>query len=1236
MDNIIEFQIYDWMEGTVNDDDSDSETNTLGKYIINVFGRCSDGKSVYAKVINYTPYFYILLPDAVQNYSTYKLEMVKNKIKRWLKESKLIYYKYKSSLIELQILKYKKAEGFNNNKEFYFLRLVFNNIDGMKCYKKVLENNEVCIDNDIYNYRFKLYEANIPSMFRCFHIRDISGCSWVKASSYNLIDEDNKTSYCDIEIEIDWRYLSPIKKEYNAPLRICSFDIECYSDNGEFPQAKKKEDCIIQIGATYTYLGDSIPYRQYIACLNDTEKLDENSIIETFKTERELILGFINEIISNDCDIMTGYNIFFFDEQYIYDRCNSILKIKEEISYISKLKNYKCKFEEKQLSSSALGDNILKYFITPGRVHIDLMKDIQRNNNLPCYKLDYVASYFIRGKINSYKILDNNKVELLCSSTNDIYENEYIHIEVIKGFISDDVGEKYLVLDVDYNNNIIIVKGDDYLINEINSSKLGGIINWSQAKDDVSAKDIFKLFKGSNYDRGIVAKYCLKDCKLVNLLINKLEIITKNIEMANISYVPLSYLFVRGQGIKLFSLCSREYRKQKYLFPVIKLNKLYLCLSCNHTFYNLFQCPQCNSKKREEQEMENMKYEGAIVFDPVPKVEYEAIAVKDYMSLYPCSIIQKNMSHETIVENPEYDNLSDIQYYDAQFKENDGSIIYCRYAKINNQLGVIPNILDNLLKERKYIKKLMKLEKDPFKLKILDAKQYAIKLTANSLYGQLGAPTSPIFKREIAACTTSTGREMLILAKKYDEEILPYIINSLKYAHIHSYDKNDFYNKLLKNYKNIKELEEYIDKIKDLVIQPVIRYGDTDSTFCCYRFREKCILVGKQKSLSIWKDVVNFGKELILPFFNKNEQNIFIEIFDKYYNNINDLIIPQIELNDINNMIGINIPDTKNNNLLLPIEERMKIFINEYMTESYLPWLWTLTELVEKDYTFIFNIKLTKWAEYLLSKIGLTIENLYENRKIALMTPIINFMNKIYPDNIYITHNDEIILELTELITNTYTLSNENIFPYALCKILLEKTIKDKWIYSNSRNEIRKIIIDFLKNITTDELNYRQRNNIIINNFIHYIIQIKTNPNNDLINILENNPPDNINIDINKAKEYIKIFNDKYNKNNGAKTMEQIIENFIENDLKLSFNYDEHTHYNKIIEFIKDNLINYWIQPRIDFIDYKKVYYIDIYKDGEPITYNKSLEYTIEMGKISSELIKNIMPPPHDNEYEKT
>jgi hypothetical protein len=47
--------------------------------------------------------------------------------------------------------------------------------------------------------------------------------------------------------------------------------------------------------------------------------------------------------------------------------------------------------------------------------------------------------------------------------------------------------------------------------------------------------------------------------------------------------------------------------------------------------------------------------------------------------------------------------------------------------------------------------------------------QVAYKVTANSLYGQIGARTSSIYLKEIAACTTATGRNMIMLAKEFVE-----------------------------------------------------------------------------------------------------------------------------------------------------------------------------------------------------------------------------------------------------------------------------------------------------------------------------------------------------------------------------------------------------------------------------------------------------------------------------------
>jgi DNA polymerase elongation subunit (family B) len=922
--NPIEFQICDFIEDHEDEEyeDSDDNEKTQKVYIIHTFGRTLDGKSVYMKIKNYTPYFYIKIPnkwteDEVEDLYEYFTSKKFKDVKQFAKDH----------LMEIRFVKKKTPEGFTNGKSYKFAQLVFNNYFAMKQFKYAFEKETICwtmangsytrpnlfqyeeyddkkkydddipkflrvsrtdeapthllkisnykggkqlaaiIRNDrifidgfkkfesfkIDNKKFKIpdifdkptvlktYESNFAPMLRCFHIRKVSGCAWVNIKKYNKVPDIIKQTHCDIEIEVDWRNVVPIEKNAIAPFRILSYDIECYSCDGEFPQAYRKDDKIIQIGSTYTYVNQSLPYRQHIVCLGETSPID-NVIVESYKNERELIKGWIKEVIDNDCDIITGYNIFFFDEAYIYDRCDKILNMKNEILLLSKFKYRQCNFRDFKLASAAMGENRIRMFDTPGRIHIDLMKDIQKNHKLDSYKLDNVSSHFIRNQIYMIKKIKINKIthlELHCVQIKDIFIGDFIHLEQKLDFISDNIGNKYEIVNIE--NNIITIKNhndiDEFFMDKefkpenksidknvkyydykaykfyCSSNKIDyedlDVKNsytyslwWSQAKDDVGPKDIFRLWQGTPDDRAIVAKYCIKDCRLVNLLLNKLKVVGNNIEMSNVCFVPLGYLFTRGQLIKLFSLCMKVFRENGYIIPTRKKG--------------IIKIPS---------------YEGAIVFDPEPRVEYEALAVKDYSSLYPSSIIHKNMSHETIVYDDKYDNLPGIEYFNAKFVDYDGSIQYRRFAKEKGKFGIVPTILQTLLGERKKVKKEMKTENDPFIHSMLNSKQLALKVTANSLYGAVGADISAVCQRDIAACTTSTGREMLIFAKEYDENIVPGLFNGMKKALLDN-DMNKF-NKFIdmelkhKDDKFIEKLKKFLLDIKDYTFQPIIRYGDS-------------------------------------------------------------------------------------------------------------------------------------------------------------------------------------------------------------------------------------------------------------------------------------------------------------------------------------------------------------------------------------------------------------------------
>lgn len=584
-----------------------------------------------------------------------------------------------------------------------------------------------------------------------------------------------------------------------------------------FPEVEG--DSVIQIGTTFHRYGDVNCFYKHIITLDTCDDIPGVDVVQC-ETESDVLLEWTKLIQTMNPDIMTGYNIFGFDFQFMYDRSVEI-GCRKSFCQLGRYKNRVSEIVHKSLSSSALGDNFLHFIDMEGRVLIDLMKVVQRDHNLDSYKLDNVASHFIQGSI---KKIDGNQLKV--DNILGIQEQSFIHLK------NDDVTQKYMVTEIDPENNIIVV--DDSCQPIIHSFK-----KWGLAKDDVSPNEIFQCQKGSSADRAKIAKYCVQDCALCNLLIIKLEIIANNLGMSNVCCVPLSYIFMRGQGVKIFSLVAKQCRLDNILIP---------------TLNNKFASDYVENEDDDG-------YEGAIVLTPKPGIYVnEPISVMDYASLYPSSMISENISHDSLVLDDKYDNLPGIEYVDITYDVFEGigdtkkkvmkkvGEKTCRYAQFpDGTKGILPRILMNLLKQRKATRKratekkvtlkngdiltglmsesdntttigdvtvdnnqIEKIEDlyNDFMKAVLDGLQLAYKVTANSLYGQVGAKTSPVYLKELAASTTATGRNLILKAKDFMEK---------------NYDVN-------------------------------VIYGDTDSIFVSFRLNEKEGLTGKealQKSIDL-------------------------------------------------------------------------------------------------------------------------------------------------------------------------------------------------------------------------------------------------------------------------------------------------------------------------------------------------------------------------------------------------
>jgi DNA polymerase elongation subunit (family B) len=542
-------------------------------------------------------------------------------------------------------------------------------------------------------------------------------------------------------------------------------------------------DPIIQIGTTvHRYGSDEIIYR-HIATYKSCAAIADAEV-EAKKKESECIMAWKDFITRLDPDILTGYNIFGFDAKYIAERAKE-LGIYDELVYgLGRLKNRHCDLEERNLSSSALGDNVMYCFDLDGVVQIDMLKVMQRDHKLDSFKLDAVAGKFIT---ESAKV-GISPDTLIVGKASGLKEGNYIRIN-----------------DTD-KNQVVEMDADAGTIKLAHAvppqfAEPDMKVKWALVKDDISPNEIFAKFGGNSRDRMEIAKYCLQDCALVNRLLHKLKVLENNICMGNVCYVPLSYLFMRGQGIKIFSLFSRECKLKEHLIPVIRS-----ALTDN----------------------DDIGYEGAIVLPPQEGMYLdEPITVFDYESLYPSSMIARNISHDALVLDPEYKKNAapGVTFHDITFDEYEGKgdakkkigEKTCTFAQFQGESkGIIPSILQMLLRERKNTRKKIEYKTvllvngtehtglvtediandeikitdvdtgtfscfkmtnvqsqrdtfNEFEKAVLDARQLAYKITANSLYGQTGSKTSPIFLLEVAACTTATGREMIMLAKNFME-----------------------------------------------------------------------------------------------------------------------------------------------------------------------------------------------------------------------------------------------------------------------------------------------------------------------------------------------------------------------------------------------------------------------------------------------------------------------------------
>jgi DNA polymerase elongation subunit (family B) len=861
------------------------------RYVIYLFGKTAEGAYLRLQVNGFQPYFYVGLDKLPFETFKYELNSLLKSQKRWLQ-----------SLVTCELVSKQVLYGYTGGASYRFARLSVPSICAFRALKRFFLTGDT--NEPIFRVGaadpLKVYEANLDPMLRFFHLRDIKPSGWVTVDA-ETSQEVEGDGYYDSDmglfiknpnagmpcpwavetLEVNWDEVNPTTGPVPAaPFINAVWDIECFSDNGEFtvakrgytrlaqqiyalaetpeaaaqliydaatgfpaegmdtlrhkdvlvekaleaalagsvfrdglaPLLKKKEglsvaskkdritdisailakvlraslplagDPIIQIG-TVLAVGPTVT-EKHIFVFHEDGTCDPvpGAILHKFRTERGLILGWTKFIGERNPDILTGYNVFGYDEKYVWDRAAELgIQENDYVQQLSRMTDLGkgVTLEEKFLSSSAMGDNTLYMLTMTGRLQIDLFHYVKRNFSLPAYKLDYVCQHFMSGKCGRVDTSAATEWVIPTKNTGDVIVGRYL---VLLDESGDNLVDKLKVIRIDDKKSLTVTAptGDDV---EDLKGTVQDAVKWAVVKDDVSPQDIFRFHRdGGAAGRSTVAAYCIQDCDLTFELLKKLDVFNNAMAMANTCSVPIGMIFTRGQGVKIESLIFKECDKRGQCVEVMRTQP-----------YDADTPPQGDGDS----------YEGAIVLTPTPGVYTESpIGVADFASLYPSTIMSENISYDTLLWVKRYtigpngrpgtylglDYGTDtapvepgVLWTDIEFdvwgvKEGDTrkdpekekkAIRVCRYAQLpDGRKGTLPQIVQGLLSARKAKRKEAEKETDPFKKALLDAEQLAYKLTANSLYGQLGSGTFKIRLQHLAASVTAYGRKQIMFAKE--------------------------------------------------------------------------------------------------------------------------------------------------------------------------------------------------------------------------------------------------------------------------------------------------------------------------------------------------------------------------------------------------------------------------------------------------------------------------------------
>lgn len=473
--------------------------------------------------------------------------------------------------------------------------------------------------------------------------------------------------------------------------------------------------------------------------------------------------------------------------------------------------------------------------------------DIITGYNLNNFDLPYLLDRFSENKL--IKNIGRCKDKIANSKTLGAKKRNYIPGRIIVDvyeLVKESVGKGLLRL-------------KRYGLGDVSRAFLG------EDKVDIKHSEIKKYWNGSEEQIDNLITYTRKDAILALRILLERKMLDKFIELSKVSGLLLQDVLDAGESSRIENLLLREFNKNDFVIP------------CKPT-------PKEIAKRNEERIAKGFK--GALVLEPETGLHTVPIVYLDFKAMYPSIFIAFNICPTTLFSE------NNLEYIETPSG--------ARFVSEKVRRGIIPRILSRLIEERDKIKSEMEKAKEE-KLRILNAKQHALKIMTNAFYGYTGYVRARLYALEIATGITSCGRQLIQKTK----EIVESLGYKVVYGDTDSIMVKTGVNKIERAFEIGNELEREVNKrlegvvkmkiesiFKSLLILTKKRYAGLSVEKKDGSYEEKIIMKGIETVRRDWCDLVSKTLYTVLEILLK-EQNP-----RKAYDYVKD-ILEKLEKNEI-------------------------------------------------------------------------------------------------------------------------------------------------------------------------------------------------------------------------------------------------------------------------------------------------------------------------------------------------